>query len=167
MTDTPPPRDDQHLRDEIAFWHAKALEFMGERDTALAKVAEVERERNEAVQYRTGHLPTCGGMDEIAGRCACGYLQGDWFRQMLTRAEGAESALVQSEHNADHLAAELAREVTDEQVERIAHDFCQTCLHIPSWSKLNERDRKHVIDEMRAALTAALSPPADRSGGGG
>lgn len=46
--------------------------------------------------------------------------------------------------------------VTDAITERVAHDFCQTCLHIPSWSKLKENDRKHVIDAMRAALVAAL-----------
>lgn len=45
--------------------------------------------------------------------------------------------------------------ISEDAVERVAHDFCQTCLHIPSWSKLNEADRKHVIDEMRAALEAA------------
>jgi hypothetical protein len=52
---------------------------------------EARKERDDAVQYRTGHLPSCHGMDEAAGRCACGYLQGDAYRDLIDRLDEMES----------------------------------------------------------------------------
>jgi hypothetical protein len=48
----------------------------------LADLAEARRERDEAIQYRTGHLPACGGRDELARQCECGYLQGEAYREL-------------------------------------------------------------------------------------
>lgn len=50
----------------------------GDLYAADARLKEIE-------QYRTGHWPTCRGMDEAAGRCDCGYLQGEAYRGLIDR----------------------------------------------------------------------------------
>lgn len=44
----------------------------------------VEREENARLwQYHGGHMPECGGLDEVERRCACGYLQGEAYRELV------------------------------------------------------------------------------------
>lgn len=65
-----------------------------DRRDLLAEVAALEAERDEAqaglaaaFQYRTGHLPTCGGMDFEQMRCGCGYLDGTAYRDLVAERD--------------------------------------------------------------------------------
>lgn len=61
--------------------------------TAIARAEKAEAERDRLAQYHGGHRPDCGGMDELEGRCDCGYLQGEAYRELITDLAAARAEL--------------------------------------------------------------------------
>ena len=64
-------------------------------DSLIRKGKELESRLAELQQYRTGHLPSCGGSDPSNHECACGYLQGYAYRELYDKLADLQWRLVE------------------------------------------------------------------------
>ncbi len=90
--------------------------------TALSVVTE---DRDRLAQYHGGHMPTCRGVDDANGRCDCGYLQGDAYRDMVMTidelnrvVERLAAALDTANKERDEARAELREEREDRRTDQ-------------------------------------------------
>jgi hypothetical protein len=59
----------------------------------IAELREARADNAAMAQYHGGHLPTCGGMDEVERCCECGYLQGEAYRALYDELREARALL--------------------------------------------------------------------------
>lgn len=52
-------------------------------DRLLHTLRQREAEIGRLLQHHGGHTPDCSGLDEVERRCACGYLQGEAYRDLV------------------------------------------------------------------------------------
>lgn len=113
-----------------------------------AALRSAAAERDEIAQYRTGHLPTCGGVDEIERRCACGYLQGEAYRDLLAERDEMREAL----------------EAAQERLKNATRWFRDAALALPDERGLWETRETYAREaDKRAEAALASSRPASRT----
>ena len=109
--------------------------------------AKLTAERDDLAQWHGGHLPTCGGMDEIDHRCGCGYLQGGAYRELCTELHEANAKLAE-------VQALLKLDSHLDPVPRLRAVIASRDEERLRWEAMREHHQRE-IKEIEAALTEA------------